>query len=196
MSPARPTKFAHVVYRTQRFEQMLRWYETVFGARVQFRNPGLAFLTYDDEHHRFAFVNMALFQPASTDTERKGAIGIDHVAYTYGSLRDLLDTYTRLKAEGIQPYWSVHHGITASLYYADPDGNQMEFQVDSCGSIEEAEAFINTHWPADPVGVEFDPEEWVARLQAGAAESELLKRRVHEPASPIRGELPRLLAAG
>ena len=35
MSCIRPVKFAHVVYRTRRFDEMLRWYETVFGARVQ-----------------------------------------------------------------------------------------------------------------------------------------------------------------
>jgi len=34
-----------------RFEQMLRWYQIVFDAKIQHRNPALAFLTYDDEHH-------------------------------------------------------------------------------------------------------------------------------------------------
>ena len=78
MSCISPVKFAHVVYRTRRFDEMLRWYETVFGATVQYQNPGLAFLTYDDEHHRFAFANMSLFQPDGTETERQGAIGADH----------------------------------------------------------------------------------------------------------------------
>ena len=54
MSCSRPTKFAHVVYRTRRFNEMLAWYQTVFGARVQHQNPVMAFMTYDDEHHRFA----------------------------------------------------------------------------------------------------------------------------------------------
>lgn len=194
MTPIRPTKFAHVVYRTRRFEQMLSWYETVFGARVQYRNPGLAFLTYDDEHHRFAFANMAVFQPDGTETERRGAVGVDHVAYTYASLRDLLENYARLREEGITPYWCIHHGISASLYYADPDGNQMEFQVDSYAASEEANAFINTYWDANPLGVEFDPEEWLARLRAGTPESDFLLRRVHEPVSPLRGEIAAILS--
>ena len=50
MPRIRPTKFAHVVYRTRRFDEMLKWYETVFDTRVQYQNPGFAFLTYDDEH--------------------------------------------------------------------------------------------------------------------------------------------------
>ena len=195
MSSIRPTKFAHVVYRTRRFEQMLRWYKTVFSARVQYQNSGLAFLTYDDEHHRFAFANMALFRPDGAESERRGEIGVDHVAYTYASLRDLLENYARLKGQGISPYWCVHHGISASLYYADPDGNQMVFQVDSFDSGEEANAFIDAHWDANPLGVEFDPEEWLARLRSGAPESDFLLRRTHEPVSPLRGEIAELISA-
>jgi catechol-2,3-dioxygenase len=189
MSHIQPTKFAHVFYRTRRFEQMLQWYQTVFGARVQYQNPGLAFLTYDDEHHRFAFANMALFEPDGTETQRQGPIGVDHVAYTYALLRDLLENYARLKEQDIRPYWCIHHGITVSLYYADPDGNQMEFQVDSYGSSEEANAFIHAHWDTNLLGVEFDPEEWLARLRDGAPESDFLLRQEHQPVSPLRGEI-------
>jgi catechol 2,3-dioxygenase-like lactoylglutathione lyase family enzyme len=192
----KPTKFAHVVYRSRRFEQMLQWYETVFGARVQYRDPGLAFLTYDDEHHRFAFVNMGVFQPDGVETERQGAIGVDHVDYTYMSLRELLETYARLKEQGIIPYWRIHHGITASLYYADPDGNQMEFQVESFPSSGEANAFIQAHWGANPLGVEFDPEDWLSKLRAGTLESNLLLRKVHEPVSPLRGEITKFVSTG
>src|SRR5262245_29266907 len=130
MSRIRPQKFVHVVYRTRRFAQMLAWYQAVFDARIQYQNPALAFLTYDDEHHRFAFASLAVLQPGGTETDRRGLIGVDHVAYTYASLRDLFENYAQLRASGIKPYWCVHHGMTVSMYYADPDGNQMEFQVD------------------------------------------------------------------
>lgn len=73
MNRIRPTKFAHVVYRTRRFEQMLDWYCKVFDAKVQHRDPALAFLTYDDEHHRFAFANLGVLQPQGTQTEKEGS---------------------------------------------------------------------------------------------------------------------------
>jgi catechol-2,3-dioxygenase len=188
MSRIRPTKFVHVVYRTRRFEQMLRWYQTVFDAKVQHQNPALAFLTYDGEHHRFAFANLDILQPEGTETDRRGVIGVDHVAYTYASLNDLFENYAQLKARGITPYWCVHHGVTVSMYYADPDGNQMEFQVDSFGSNEEANAFMTgPHFAANPIGVEYDPEDWLARLRAGVPASEFLLRQTDEPVSPIRG---------
>jgi len=192
MPRVQPAKFAHVVYRTRRFEQMLRWYKTVFDARVQHQGADLAFLTYDDEHHRMAFINLTVVQPGRTETEKQGLIGVDHVAYTYGSLHMLLENYEQLKAESIWPYWCVHHGVTVSMYYADPDGNQMEFQIDVYDSNDEANAFMSgPGFYANPIGVEFDPDEWLARIKAGAPPSEFLERRVHEPISPIRGAMDR-----
>jgi catechol-2,3-dioxygenase len=188
MSRTHPAKFVHVAYRTRRFEQMLRWYQTVFDAKVQHQNPVLAFLTYDDEHHRFALANLDILAPEGTEADRRGVIGVDHVAYTYASLNDLFENYAQLKAQGIRPYWCIHHGISVSMYYADPDGNQMEFQVDSYGSNEEANAFLaGPHFAANPIGVEYDPEDWLARLRAGAPASEFLRRQTDEPTSPIRG---------
>jgi catechol 2,3-dioxygenase-like lactoylglutathione lyase family enzyme len=196
MSRIRPEKFVHVVYRTRRFEQMLAWYQVVFDAKVQHQNPALAFLTYDDEHHRFAFANLSVLQPDGTETDKQGLIGVDHVAYTYGSVKDLLENYVYLKAKGIKPYWCIHHGVTVSMYYADPDGNQMEFQVDAFDSNEEANAFMcGPTNAANPIGVEYDPEEWLARMQAGVPTSDFLVRRGHEPMSPIRGAFERSRAA-
>ena len=190
MSRIRPAKFAHVVYRTRRFEQMLAWYETVFDAKVQYRNPVLAFLTYDDEHHRFAFVDLAVIQPDGSEADRRGVIGVDHVAYTYISLGALFENYVHLHERGITPYWCVHHGITVSMYYADPDGNQMEFQIDSYGSNDEANAFMHgPHFSANPIGVEFDPQDWLARLRAGTPASDFLLRHTDEPVSPVRGSI-------
>eukprot|EP01137_Pigoraptor_chileana_P030810 Opistho-2@17793 len=192
MTRVRPGKLAHVLYRTHRFEEMLAWYRVVFDARVQQQSPALAFLTYDDEHHRFAFANLALLQPEGSETEKTGLIGVDHVAYSYASLHDLFENYVQLKSLGITPYWCIHHGVTVSMYYADPDGNQMEFQVEAFASMEEANAFMRGPvYAANPLGVEFDPDEWLARLAAGTPASDLLVRRVHEPMSPIRGTVER-----
>jgi hypothetical protein len=42
---------------------------------------------------------------------------------------------------------------------------------------------------ANPVGVEYDPEEWLEQMRAGKPMSDFLVREVHEPISPIRGVL-------
>ena len=169
---------------------MLDWYKVVFDAEVIHENPALTFLTYDDEHHRFAFMNLDVLKPDGKETEKEGLIGVDHVAYTYSSIDDLLENYEQLKSHGITPYWCVHHGITASMYYADPDNNQMEFQVDCFGSNEKTNAFMSgPEFAANPIGVEYDPEDWLAQKRAGVPLSSFLARSKHEPVSLIRGAL-------
>ena len=130
---------------------------------------------------------MALIQPEGTEKDKHGVIGVDHVAYTYASLDDLFENYADLKDRGITPYWCIHHGITVSMYYADPDGNQMEFQVEALATNDEANGFMHERFAANPIGVEFDPDAWQARLRAGASASEFLARPTDLPISPIRG---------
>lgn len=190
MERTRPKKLAHIVYRTNRFDEMLEWYQQVFGAKVQLQNPALAFLTWDDEHHRIALANLAVLKPDLSEPAQKGMTGVDHVAYTYTSIDHLFENYRQLKSEGIEPYWCVHHGLTVSMYYADPDGNQMEFQVEVFDSSEEALEFMcGPAMAENPVGVEYDPEDWLAQQQAGTPLSEFLVRKADEPVSPIRGQL-------
>jgi len=97
-----PCKFAHVVFNTHRYDEMIDWYAGVFEARVQHRDSRLAFLTYDDEHHRFAFVNLG---PAKDGSEERPAMapGLNHLAYTWRNIEELMDTYTRLKSRGVMP---------------------------------------------------------------------------------------------
>jgi catechol-2,3-dioxygenase len=190
MTRVRPQKIAHVVYRTRRFDEMLAWYQFVFDARIQLENPALAFLSYDEEHHRFALANLDVIKGGDEEIQKQGLVGVDHVAYTYASLDDLFENYVQLKAREILPYWCVHHGITVSMYYADPDGNQMEFQVDAFDTAEESNEFIcGPVNAANPVGVEYDPEDWLAKMRSGTPASDLLNRQIHEPQSPIRGVL-------
>ncbi|MBK7597754.1 MAG: VOC family protein [Acidobacteria bacterium] len=171
---AKPSKFAHVVYSTRRFDEMIDWYQKVFEAKVVHQDPMLAFLTYDDEHHRFAFINMSAFKPDGAEAGGRAETGVNHVAYTYANPGDLLDTYARLKQSGITPYWPIHHGMTLSFYYQDPDGNRMEFQVDCCTS-EEAKAYmLSDAFAANPIGVDVDPEALLAQYRSGVPVEKLL----------------------
>ena len=182
---AKPSKLAHVVYMTRRFDEMLDWYRKVFEAEVQYQNPAFAFLTFDDEHHRFAIVNMSVLNSEGAAGELAPGVGVNHIGYTYESVGDLLETYERLRESGITPYWQIHHGVTLSLYYRDPDGNRMEFQVDCCADAAEAHAFMHGEaFARNPVGVEVDFDELLTRYRSGA-QSETLLARPEGPVSPI-----------
>ena len=172
-----PLKFAHFVLRTSRYAEMIEWYKTVLGADITFTSDFLTFLAYDDEHHRVALIHV----PGLADQEA-GVAGVHHTAFTYASLHDLLGTYARLRDAAIKPIFVINHGPTTSLYYADPDGNQIELQVDNFDTVEEAGAFFySPEFAENPVGVEFDPEDFVARLANGEAEA-VLKRRPNDGA--------------
>lgn len=167
-----PAKLAHLVLRTSRYRELVRWYKTVFAARGVFECEMLSFLTYDDEHHRFAILNV----PGLED-QRSGVCGVHHIAFTYGDLRELMSNYERLRDLNIRPVYVINHGPTTSLYYADPDGNQLELQVENYETVEEStQFFFSAAFAENPIGVEFDPEDLIRRLEAGAPEVELKRR--------------------
>lgn len=161
--PVPPAKLAHFVLRTPNFDAMRGWYQTVLGAKAVFENGFLCFMTYDDEHHRVALIST----PDALLGGEESA-GVDHIAFTFEDLGDLLGTFSRLKSEEIEPYWCINHGPTTSLYYRDPDGNQIELQIDNFSTAEEVNAFVRSNtFQENPIGVEFDPERLLERYENG-----------------------------
>lgn len=164
-----PAKFAHAVLATKQFKEMVDWYTTVLEAEVVHSNAMLAFMTYDDEHHRIAIAAV----PGLADKPRH-SVGLDHLAYTYANLGDLVFTYERLRDAGIKPVVTINHGPTTSMYYRDPDGNRVELQIDNFESVEELKGFFRSDaMRNNPIGVNFDPEELARNFHAGVPEAEL-----------------------
>lgn len=163
---AAPDKFAHVVYQTHRFEEMVDWYTRVFETTTRHKDDKLAFLSYDDEHHRMAFVNLGPSQNGSAPKKKNG-VGVHHVAYTWRDLGELVGTYKRLKSFGVLPSVPIRHGLTLSLYYHDPDANMMEFQIDLLDMKAADEFMRGPAFQANPIGEPFDPEELARRYDAG-----------------------------
>ena len=166
----RPSHFAHFVLRTRNLEEAIAWYQTVVGMEIVNRTEHIAFMSYDDEHHRIALAQTPVEEPAPP-----GSAGMDHVAYTLGSLGELLGTYKRLQAKGILPVWSINHGPTTSLYYADPDGSRVEFQVDNFETAAELKGWMESEaFTKNPLGVAFDPDKLAERYENGDPIEELL----------------------
>src|SRR5437588_624446 len=76
--PISPAKFAHFVLRTGQIDRMTEWYQRVLAARIVFRDERLCFLSYDDEHHRLAMIQIPGLAPRDPE-----AAGTDHGAYSY-----------------------------------------------------------------------------------------------------------------
>jgi len=168
-----PRRLAHIALRTNHLQGLIEWYCVVLGAHVAHASDEIAFLTYDDEHHRIALVGLRDYPPKD-ETIR---VGYYHAAFAYDSLNDLLGNYVRLRELGILPYRSINHGPTVSLYYADPDGNQTELQVDSFPDAEATNAWLRSDaFRRNPIGIEFDPDDMLRRLHHGVPETELMMR--------------------
>jgi catechol-2,3-dioxygenase len=172
-----PSKLSHLVLQTNRRSEMREWYCKVLDAEVMHENQFICFVSYDDEHHRVAFVDPGPLAEREPDQRRAGKeAGLHHVAFTFAGLDELVDKYLHLKNLGIRPHRCVNHGVTTSMYYYDPDHNQVELLIDNFPTAAEGQAYMRRRSAADknPVGVAFDPEELVARVRAGLRIEELV----------------------
>jgi hypothetical protein len=74
----------------------------------------------------------------------------------------------------------VNHHFTSSLYYRDPDGNEVEITCDNMPTKADCSEFMTTRAMAEAMqppffGSEFDPEELVRLRKEGASDHELAR---------------------
>lgn len=175
-----PSVLAHVVLRTQKFQEMRDFYTTFLGGHVVHGNDFLCFITYDDEHHRIALLGLP-----GTGPKDENSAGLHHIAFTFPTLEDLLLAYRQRKAKGIKPCWSVNHGPTNSIYYKDPDGNMLETQVDNFDTPDEATKYMVTkEFLENPIGTDIDPEDYIARIKDGEPVANIRRRVEIGPRGP------------
>jgi catechol-2,3-dioxygenase len=164
-------QIGHFGLRTRDLPAAVEWYGRAFDAQVRFQNEIAAFMSFDDEHHRFV-----LWDDGETSDRPETARGVDHIGFSCGGPMELADEYERLKSKGITPTLSVNHHFTSSLYYLDPDGNEVEITCDNMPTKADCAAFMATPEMAAAMqpplfGAEFDPEELLRlRNQGGAVE--------------------------
>jgi catechol-2,3-dioxygenase len=168
-------RLSHLVLQTGQVAAMRDWYLAVLDARVVYENPGLCFITFDEEHHRLALLGL----PPEVLRERTPTTtGLSHSSFTFGSMKDLVARYRALRKAGIAPRVPIQHGMTTSLYYLDPDGNAVELQIDNFASADEATRYMNgPEFREDPVGPTFDAAALADAFDAGVPVTELTTRQ-------------------
>ena len=165
-------KFHHVNLKTTRLQEMIDWYRTLLGVEVQFQASDGAWLTNDEANHRIALL---AFDGFLDDPERDTRTGMHHSAFEYDSFEDLNASYLRLREAGITPDICLDHGMTFSYYYADPDGNNVELQVDNFGDWQASTEWMRTSelFKANPIGQFLDPERVIADHDAGKSHADI-----------------------
>ena len=172
----RPSKLAHAVLTTPNLLRARGWYLNALAAKVAFENDKVCFMTYDNEHHRIGLIALPKL------VERPpNSWGLEHLAFSYPTLGALLSQFRYLSSQGITPYWAINHGPTISFYYRDPDGNKIEMDYDVFPTVAEVDAFFAAgNYEENFMGIIIDPEELIAKYEAGVPLSEL----VHRPKLP------------
>ncbi|MBA3511371.1 VOC family protein [Sphingomonas sp.] len=168
-------QIGHFGLRTKDVDRAVEWYGRAFGADVRFRNEFAAFMSFDDEHHRFV-----IWDDGETEDRPAAAGGVDHIGFMCRDPGDLAEHYERLKNLGIEPTSAVNHHFTSSLYYRDPDGNEVEISCDNLPTKQAAADFMKSDAMAEAMvppffGAEFNPDELV-RLRRSNAPTEQLAR--------------------
>ncbi len=169
----------HVQIKTTRIEEMIEWYRVVVGAQIVQRTAGGTWMSNDASNHRLALVTeQALGVDLIPDPDKAGHDGLQHTAWEYATLDELLETCDRLRALSILPARTVNHGPTTSFYYVDPDGNQVELQTDNFGDWTDSRQFMSgdPRFTEDPFGPDVDPVRMLQDRRDGVSVAEVLRR--------------------
>lgn len=119
----------HVVLKVTDLQRAEQFYAGVLGmpvcARFDDQDMKMTFFTLGNHH------DLAVMQVSGTEPAAGGqSVGLHHVAFCIGTtLAELSAARDQLRAAGLEPD-PVDHDVTKSLYFHDPDGNQVELYVD------------------------------------------------------------------
>jgi catechol 2,3-dioxygenase len=120
-------RIGHVVLKVRELARSRQFYNEVLGLDVMFEIPGMAFLASNRRDHH----EIGLMEVGAGAEEPKGRqVGLAHVAFRLKDDAELIGAYRELKERRVPISFTVHHGITKSVYFLDPDGNQLEVYCD------------------------------------------------------------------
>jgi catechol 2,3-dioxygenase len=118
-------RLGHVNLKVADMQRALAFYCDVLGFRIRRYRPGgqIAFLGAGESSFDLALVALAdpVESPPSANIP-----GLDHIAIRYPGRRDLARAYQHLLECKVSLIEATDHRIAESLYFVDPDGNQVE----------------------------------------------------------------------
>jgi catechol 2,3-dioxygenase len=124
----------HVVIKVRDQQRAEAFYNGLLGIPIAARDPQMSatFFTLGN-HHDFAVVAIG---DDAVDPPAKSA-GLLHVAFKIGdSIEELREARVKLEAAGVKVS-AYDHAVSKSIYFNDPDGNCIEFYVDTSHAWKE-----------------------------------------------------------
>ena len=139
--PAR-LRFSHLGVSVMDIDLMEDFYSSVLGFTVTDRGASsglkIVFMSRDpDEHHQVVLATgRPEGMPANTVNLAFGP-SINQISFRVDGLSELRILDAALRDYGIRTVTPVNHGIAWSLYFPDPEGNNIECFVDTPWYIEQ-----------------------------------------------------------
>jgi catechol 2,3-dioxygenase len=122
-----PERIGHVVLKVRDLARSRKFYSEVLGLDLMFEIPGMAFLaSHRRDHHEIGLMEVG----AAAEEPKLRQVGLSHVAFKLADEGELVKAYRELKERGVPISFTVDHGVTRSVYFLDPDGNQLEVYRD------------------------------------------------------------------
>ena len=119
------TRVGHLVLKVKDLERSRRFFTEVLGLpQVGENDRGMLFFSTDvnNNHHMLA-IREGKPGAALPDAEQ---LGMEHVSFEVGSFAELQEVYRKFKAQDVKFRQMIFHGVAKSIYFYDPDGNQLE----------------------------------------------------------------------
>jgi catechol 2,3-dioxygenase len=129
-------RFTHMGLVVSDIEVMTRFYVDVLGFTVTDRGVfgamDVVFMSRDpEEHHQIVLTTgRPVSLPTNTINPEFGPC-VQQISFKMGTLADLRDMKSRLEGGGATGITSASHGNAWSVYAHDPDGNYIEFYIDT-----------------------------------------------------------------
>lgn len=129
-------KFTHMGIVVSDVTVMTAFYVDVLGFTVTdsgiFGAMQVVFLSRDpEEHHQIVLTNGRPYNLPTNTINPDFGPSIQQISFKMGSLGDLRDMKSRLEQSAATTITTASHGNAWSLYAHDPDGNFIEFYVDT-----------------------------------------------------------------
>ncbi|WP_158057894.1 VOC family protein [Halorussus halophilus] len=145
-------RIGHVHLHVADADEAIEFYAGILGLEVRERYDGYAALTWGENGHDIALHG------------GEAARGC-RVAIEVPSADSLVTVYRACDDHGvsIEP---IDHGVTKSLYFEDPDGNEWEVYLDTRGEEGDLETYFEAletaeKPPSEARETQFDPESLV-----------------------------------
>jgi catechol 2,3-dioxygenase len=125
-----PDRIGHVVIKVRDVERSRKFYTEVMGLKLMMELPQIKmafFASNGRDHHEIACIEVGKDAAAPRQKE----IGPLHIAFRLSDEEQLQAAYKVLKENHVPIAFTVDHGITKSIYFSDPDGNQLEVYCDN-----------------------------------------------------------------